>query len=506
MVTETGVPMEFDRDHCFLIDVLRDQSPEIILAKAAQLGFSITFFLKGVFHCFRDRYNIHYSTTIDTVAGDMVHQKFDPITRANPILRQLVKDADSGDGSVHQKRFGAGFFTIFGSNSKSAPISLSADILMHDEWDRSNMRVLSEFRSRLEASSFKRVWRFGNPELPATPTGSNIMTQFERDSDAKHWFVECPACGKWQFIDWPESFCFERKVYQCLYCRAEITDEARRDGMWVRKYDDPSRASGYWAPLWVKPSASAKHVIEAERRYREDLNNPSAFWIFVAAKGYAPKEDAIPESVVRNAFQAGHPRGHAAAMGIDPGEARHYCMTGDRDGVHDWFSLPSFEEIANYIRANKLASVVIDGEYKTQDCVELHRKFPNIVKLAYYPTKDHSAGNIDVVRWDPKSPQVLISRTRAIDAALYSLQHRSLPVFVGAQMDNTLELIKHFGALYAVKEIDDQGNIRRRWVRNAPDHYAHCYVYLRAALERLPPPVVAADIPEGEPMGETIIA
>lgn len=481
MVGDKGQPLEFDRDHRFLADVLMDDSPEIIIAKAAQMGFTTIFLLKGIYHNILHCRDVLYSTTRDETASAVVRTKLDPIASLNHL-----GGGTETHGSVHLKKFGKGYFHIVSSKSESASLTVSCDIVMNDEYDRSDTLRLSEFESRLQHSSFKRVWRFGNPDRPAAPGANNILSLLET-SDSKYWFVHCPCEGGeyrgWQYLSWPESFCPERQVYQCKHCHAAITDQQRRDGMWVKKYSGPGRGSGYWAPLFIAPWVSAKDVITLERRMREEKANPAYCPIFVFATGYAPKDDSISELTVRTAFIKGHPTTFPVAMGIDQG-GEHYCVVGGTDGVHNIFRLQSFDAIERYLDDHPMKSVVIDALPQVEAAMKLTQRYPGIVRVAFYPNEPRTPANLDVIRWHGDAPRVDISRTRHIDNCVTALRKREAPVYSTGIEDKLEEFVRHFTTMYATLETDPKGNVTRRWISQSADHFAHAYGYFRVALER----------------------
>jgi phage terminase large subunit GpA-like protein len=218
-VNENGIPMEFE-DRSFLIQPLMDESPILAVIKCSQIGFSTISIFKSAFHNIKYGHNIIYTLPTDDDAREFTKAKTNIIIENNKSIKSSLVD-----DSVHLKSFktldgsNTGFWFMKGTYGQSAAIMQTADILIKDEFDRSNPGVLNQYKSRIKASEYKREWEFSNPSFPMF----GVDATWEL-SDQKHFFYKCPSCGHWSYITYEqESFDRgnthyvdkERKEYVC---------------------------------------------------------------------------------------------------------------------------------------------------------------------------------------------------------------------------------------------------------------------------------------------------
>lgn len=166
IVNENGVPLEF-RDHKFLLQPMADMTPEQVIMKPSQIGWTVVVGInKSLWLAKYMRANVIYTMPSRTAIKDFVSPKVDPIIAQNKIYQGWVGKTDSSA----LKAVGDRFVYFRGSWEESSAISISADVLINDEVDRSNQLVLSTYRTRLDASKWQRpdlgfVWQWSNPSI-----------------------------------------------------------------------------------------------------------------------------------------------------------------------------------------------------------------------------------------------------------------------------------------------------------------------------------------------------
>lgn len=186
IVNENQSRIEF-YDHYFLRDIYLDYTPEQVVMKCAQIGYSTTAILKAIHLARYRKANVIYTLPSRSIVKDFVSPKVDPLIVSNPVISQMVGKTDS----TALKSIGDRFIYFRGSWEELAAISISAHVLINDELDRSNQRVITTYRSRLDEAKRTRpdlgfVWQFSNPSIPGT--GVDEKWQI---SDQKHWFIKC---------------------------------------------------------------------------------------------------------------------------------------------------------------------------------------------------------------------------------------------------------------------------------------------------------------------------
>ena len=215
--TESGAPLDF-HDHLYLIDIFEDQSPKLVCYKSAQIGFTTTALLKAMWLAKTQRMDIIYTMPTSNDISVLVGGKVNRLVAQNPILQEYVKDKDS----VEQKGIGDSLIYFKGTWTDRAALSVSSDLNIHDEEDRSKQDIIQQYASRLQHSSKKYEWHFSNPSVEG-----NGVSRYWAKSDQKHWFIQCGGCKRKQYLSWPESIDSDKRVF-ILANRRAPSNSAKR--------------------------------------------------------------------------------------------------------------------------------------------------------------------------------------------------------------------------------------------------------------------------------------
>src|SRR3990167_1841682 len=136
LVNENGSPFEF-KDHSFMIDPYLDNTPKQVIIKCAQIGWSTLAIFRS-FHLARFAgANIIHTFPSRNMSKDFVVPKVNPLIQKNKALSEMVFE-----DSLGLKKIGDRFIYYRGSYEQTEAISISAHILINDEYDRSNQNVL----------------------------------------------------------------------------------------------------------------------------------------------------------------------------------------------------------------------------------------------------------------------------------------------------------------------------------------------------------------------------
>jgi len=266
IVNEKGDPIEF-RDHLFQYDIYRDESPNIVVMKPAQVGLSTLQILKNHYDAKRFKLDIIYTLPTDGDVNVFVSGKVNRIIANNPCMLADVVDKDS----IEQKQIGESFEYFRGTWTKKAAIMITADRLTHDEIDSSKLDVIADYQSRLQHSKRKQTHVFSHPSVPNKGVHGYFL-----QSDQKEWFITCPHCGKKQYMEWSTedpkrmSVDLERKEYVCKACRGVLSDDDRAVGEWAsRRFAVKPKFSGYHVTLLMAAWVPAAEVCA---KYKEVLD------------------------------------------------------------------------------------------------------------------------------------------------------------------------------------------------------------------------------------------
>lgn len=506
-VNENGVPMEF-ADRSFLIDPLRDESKLLAVNKCSQIGFSTISIFKSIYHAVRFGQNLIYSLPTDGDLEEFNKAKVNLILDKNPDLRAYLVD-----NTLHTKSYrtldGSNVGFVFGRGTwgKSSGIMQTCDILIKDEYDRSNMATLNAFKSRITASAYGAEWAFSNPSF----VGYGVDELYQQ-SDQKHWFFWCPSCDHAAYFTFEaESFdngnthyiCPERKSFVCGACEKPL-DRRLAEKEWVQKYPSVDMISGYWISQFQAPWITADYLLREKK-----LTLPDVWANFFEGRPYASNSSKLdPASILKccqydeHGYAAKNP-GKFKLAGADVGgtiDNPHFYVTlGTEAGVSSYHKIHGEESLHRFIRMENIALIVIDNMPFPELTVRLVNAFPGKVLRCTFDYKDERK---EVYQIDYKTRMVNIHRTRIFDRTVdgYITGERKL------YMENTYPLLrsmeagaeslcKHWSVqrkigtsgetkdTYTGKEVkfDAMGNARPMWHNDGPDHIALSDCYQQAA-------------------------
>lgn len=463
--TETGKPYDL-KDHLFWFDILRDQSPYQVWLKAAQVGGTLTAILKLFWTMRMKGMNCIYTMPTDGDVRDFVAGKVNPLIAANPALQAFITDKDS----VEQKRVGKNTAYFRGTWTQRAALSVSSDLNVFDEEDRSNPQIVAQYASRLQHSKWKHEWHFSNPS-----SEGNGVDKYWKESDQKHWFIVCSGCEKEQDLTWPDSIDVPRESFICKGCGKELTRDERRKGRWLPTAKQ-GKYSGYWISLLMAPWISAKEILEMRR-----TNDDAYFHNFVLGLPYAGSGSKLMEDeFFANLTEEPYSTDTPICIGVDTGLPIWYVI-GNKEGVFYANHCDDYGELAMLMRKWPNATLVADQGGDLIGIRQLREEFPGRVFLCHYRSDRKT---MSLVSWGkgPESGNVVVDRNRMIQLVMDELRLKSIPL--RGNKSQWWETWTHFSNAYRTTEEDAQGNVRNVWVRHGPDHLLHAFTYWRVAMDK----------------------
>lgn len=475
-VTENQKPLEF-QSHRFLIEPYADMHPDIVCMKSAQVGFSVLAILKTFWLAAYGKMNVIYVLPNDNVSKDFVAPKVDALISSNEKLRKLVQNKDS----ITLKQLGDRFIYYRGAFSEAQAISITADLLVLDEYDRMpKMSVVNTYDSRLQASDYAWRWRFSNPSVP----GFGVSELFA-DSDQRHWIVTCHHCGHKSYMDFDRDMSHnthyiekEAETYNCGSCLKELTTADRINGEWVAKYPSRDARHGYWMSQMMAPWVTASRIME---QYRE--SSPEFFHNFVLGKPYIEADILVDREALLQATTPQTLAKHDVVMGTDNGIEKHYVI-GTPNGVFRYGKTESWEELEELFLMYNMKAWVIDANPYPTVPKKLTEKYPGKVFINYYVQDRKSAG---IVRWGLKKEAGVVQsdRTKIFDFVAQEIRNKDIQFAM--KVSEMEGMIEHWTNMYRVIEEDTNGMQKSKWMtkENRPDHWAHATIYWRTALAKV---------------------
>lgn len=464
-MNEKDDPFDF-KDRAFLLDILTDFTPDIVVTACAQVGKSVTFSIKTLFSIKYLHFNIIYTFPTDADVKEFVASKFNKILQANRFQFEGM-DTDN----IERKEINDRFIFFKGTISNTAAISTTADLLIHDELSRSDQNTITTYKSRTKASEYKGRWLFSNP-------GS------ERDeldlawikSDQKEWIIECPHCGDRHYLQFPESIDKEKACYVCRECREPISDDVRRRGTWEPQNGE-SKISGYHISHLMCPWISASEILE------ESEGDPGYFNNFVLGKAYSPGDLSVSKTTILDLWTPKKLETGNVYLGVDVGNIKHYVIRSEKGILkvgrfHDW------SELDDLIKFWKPTAGVIDA-MPDNTAAKAYTKKYRWMRMSFFQENNNNPQTI--VWWgkDDKSTIVYSHRDRIIDQMLTEMIEAKF--LIGVKPDKEFQMfIKHFETLRRAKVVNNKGIERYIWdSTTGEDHFvfACLYAYLAALTQ-----------------------
>lgn len=462
IVSEKGEPFDY-YNRPFLLDILTDFKPNIVCMACAQVGKSVSFSLKTLFAVKHLHFNVIYTMPTDSDTNEFVSSKFNKILQANHTEFEGMQS-----DNIDRKELNDRFIFFKGTVSKTAPISTSADVLVHDEVSRSDQGAINTYKSRTKASKFKGRWLFSNPG-----TERDELDLEHQRSDQKEWIITCPECSDKHSLTYPESFDIEKKIYICKACKEPISDDVRRRGEWVAQVPGAT-VSGYRISHMMCPDISAKEVLA------DSEGDPAYFNNFVLGRPYSPGDLSVSKTTILDLWTPKDLRTQNIYLGVDVGNIKHYVVRSDK-GILKMGRFTKDSDLDDIIAFWKPTSGVIDAMPNTTLSRYIVEKYP-FMQMSYF---QENSNNPQILVWwgeGDKRGIVYSFRDRILDQFLMGMIEAKW--LIGVPSDEMFRLyIKHFETLRREKVVNNKGIERFIWASTTgEDHFVFADLYSYLAM------------------------
>lgn len=466
IVNEKGEAFDF-YDRPWLLDVLADWTPWIVLMACAQVGKSVTFSIKSLFAVKYLRFNAIYTMSSQDDVSKFVKTKMNPIIVANH--HEFVgMDSDS----IELKQLNKRFLLFQGTNSTTAGVSDTADVLIHDEISRSDQIVIERFKSRTKASLYKGRWMFSNPG-----TERDELHLAHIKSDQKEWCITCPSCKEEDYMTFPESVDIDAKCYICKHCKEPLPmgkDDVRRKGRWVAQQPG-SKISGYHLSHLMCPWITAEEVIE------DSMGDPEYFNNFVLGLPYSPGDLSVTKTTILDLWTPKELDDGVRYIGIDVGNIKHYVVR-TKKGILKIGRFTNWSELDDIIKLWRPVAGVIDA-MPDSTASKYYTETYDWMKMSYFMENNNNPQTIIWWGEGDKKSIVYSHRDRALDRFLTDIIEAKW--LIGAKPDKDFALyIKHFETLRRTKVTNNKGIERYVWESTTgEDHFVFADYYSTLAME-----------------------
>lgn len=468
-LNELGKQIEFNQ-HFFLFDPYRDWTPKQAIIKCSQVGFSLMMILKVLYAAQKKRYNIIYTLPTVRDVQEFVPSKVDQFIANNPSLQGIVGVKDNYSQKMIGDRF-IYFKGTFSGTSKdkkgesATGIMLTADILAHDESDRSDQKVIEQYSSRLDYSEYKGQWYFSNPSIPNIGAHKQFLL-----SDQKHYFITCKRCNHKQYMTFEGSIDQERRIFVCQKCNKELGSEDRRKGQWVKKWRD-KEISGYWINQLMAPWKTADEILSAYETKSKEF-----FYNFVLGQPYLSSEAKIDRELITKNIIEKYPEDidkKHVIIGVDQGLKKHYVV-GNMTEIFRVGVTEDWDDIEKMIKQYN-AIAVIDALPDLTIPRKLMKKYQGRVYLCVYK-RDKTEKKIVTFGIQDKAGFVYADRNASLQQMVDALVEGEIHYTV--DVEGLEQYIEQWQTVYRRVEEDSQGIPRQIWdTVNGNDHFFHAQNY-----------------------------
>lgn len=487
---EKGDPIEWVK-HQFLIDIYNDQSDNLVVTKAAQVGLSTLEIIKNFRDAERNKMDIIYTLPAQADVSVFVGGKVNRIVANNPYLEELTADKDS----IEQKQVGQSMIYFRGTWSKKAAIMVTADRLVHDEKDSSKQDVIADYQARLQHSKFKQTHVFSHPSAPNT--GVDVEW---KQSDQKEWFITCPHCGYKQMLSWSTedpkkmSIDIEKEIFICKKCKGELSWKDRAVGEWRKKKGcENAKWSGYHISLLMAPWVSAKKIIEEYNKAESGKQTMDYFYNKVLGLAYAGGGNVVMEEWIKDSVttEKNLYKGRMV-IGVDTGIKLRYVY-GNKQGLLGYGEVTDYmpdeknglalnQTLEYFLKTFPESVMVIDQGGDIIGSRKLAKAYPGRVFLCHYGSDRKTS---ELIRWGKgdESHNVVADRNRMIQLLVDHWKDNRMRLYRGTRED-WHDYWLHWSHIYRIAEEDNNGVVKYKWLRADRDDWVHATVYWYIGISR----------------------
>lgn len=484
--------------------IVGDESQEIVVIKPSQVGVSE---LSARLTLAKVNLNRAFTTiyTLPTAgfAATFMRTRIDPVIEGSKYLSANIHNTTNNS---EVKRFGDSYIWMRGAASDNAPISIPADMLVHDELDFCDPDILSQYHSRLSASPFKNKYKFSTPTTP----DYGIDAEFKQSR--RHFnFVKCNHCNHHFIPDYfehvviPEwsgddmktikkstlpSLKYMDAYVQCPSCRLKpsLQPEFRE---WV--CENPSEmhvAAGYAISPFDAPNIiTPRDLIKASTEYA----NYHDFMNFGLGKAMADKDGSITVEDCRDMLMEWDaPVTGQYVIGMDMGMTCHLVVmyvAGDSTRIIAYVEqIPVAQVRKRYMEVKRLYRVrvsVVDTQPYVETVIAMQGEDRNLFGAFYVNKKSLDLFAVRDVQDDEEKGrmsvrQVDINRNKMFDSVLTSVKEGK----IFKKSDELDEIwTEQMTDMRKVKVLTQDKELTTEWRKSSQgnDHFHHATLYADVA-------------------------
>ena len=330
---------------------------------------------------------------------DFAQARFDRAIEESPDLQRLLQPlTGKAADRLRLKRVGDGHIFLRGADNAHQVASVDADLVLLDEYDQMPDGTLERAETRLASSAQGRLRIASTPRFPEAGINGLFL-----QSDQRHYYLPCPACGEEQPLRFPENVDLKTPAIVCRACRAPL--DVTQPGRWVAEAPGNTRIRGYHLSRLYSPWLDLETLVAHSERVGpaglQDFQNSDLGEVFSA-----PNSGLTLDMLDRNRddYALDDYAGEPCMMGVDVGIKFHVVIRETAPNGTDpecrhhwrrrrcWFAgtVDTIAEVAALIDRFRVQRCIIDSLPETHIVGPFARRNPEVVRLARYGRQEPS--------------------------------------------------------------------------------------------------------------------
>jgi len=483
-------------------DIIDDPAKTLLVVKCAQVGLS-EIFARWALAAVTTQEDFTAIWTFPSASDAEMFSKarLTPVINSSKAIQfALSRSVDS----VELKQFNSNSFLYTrGTYSSTGALSVPADLLIHDELDKSDLGSIAAYVSRLQAKPTKMRRMFSTP----TVQGYGISLEAE-NARRKHQIWTCSCCNHKFIPDYENDvvipgFDKEKKLLTrellkdlnwrgskllCPKCGKEPETDIKYRQWVVENPQDNYETMAYY----VSPFCAPSFITPA---YLVKVSTDFAKWAEFKNQALGQTEEDGEESLTSEditSISTVNPldSGEVHAMGSDMGVTCHIAIGRMSQGklliVHrEKVVFTQYEQRRRELCSKYRVVISVMDAFPYSDMAARITGFDGNAYAGIYVTKKSTENfYVKEVEADPLEGKlnlrsVMINRDVALDSLMFDIKKKN--VLIHAVDD---ELLKHFKDMKRVQVFDKSKQMRYTWQKTkGEDHYMHACLYLKTAAE-----------------------
>lgn len=495
------------KNHEFQKEIISDTTRDLYVQKCAQVGLSEIMARYVIGLC---RIMPYFSAILTMPysgdAANFVKTRINPFIDGSPDLKAVMdKDLDN----TQIKAIATSLFYARGTSGETAALSVPADLLVHDEVDRSDPFTLAQYQSRIKHSRWKLTRLFGTP----TVDGHGIALAMQSARRKRH-MVKCHCCNHY-FVpsyhtdvvipgfdgdkrdidkDNINKFKWRDAYVMCPSCHRRPSLQVENRSWVFENPNDQHDAVGYYVTPFSVPNVvtTSQIVLESTKFTWPEFCNQT-----LGETNSDRSEELTKEDVEACEYKDGSlETASTHCMGGDMGNMCHVMVgrltnEGELLVVHrERVPMGQFKaKVRELKRKYRVLTSVFDAYPHTDTILDMQQTDKNLFGGVYHRSKNLATYSIVKAEKDEtkgKLPitQAQIQRNINFDQVMTLFKTRKL-VWATGDIFTRDSFVSHCLDMKRKQEMDRDGELIYVWAKSEQgnDHFHHALGYLHVACK-----------------------